>query len=182
MEYFQKPLNWLRSQPSTKAKARIQILRTIDLYLYSPSYLKSTKERFLTNWNEFFQSKKLFYESQYGFRKNHSTEHAALELFDRVAKDVDDQNDPFAIYLDLSKAFDTIDHSIMIEKLHRYGIQGICLNWFKSYLSGRKQYVHFLDTKSDLMELQTGVPQGSILGPSKYMVSSQQTFIEHIKN
>ena len=83
----------------------------------------------------YFQLHQLFYTNQYGFRKKHSTETAGLELIDRALKDVDDKQDPFAIFLDLSKAFDTIDHSIMIKKLKHYGIRGTSLLWFESYLT-----------------------------------------------
>ena len=90
---------------------------------------------------DYLQSTKLFYSNQYGFRRKHSTETAGLELFDRALKDVDKQNDPFAIFLDLSKAFDTIDHSLLLRKLKHYGIHGTALRWFESYLSDRIKYV-----------------------------------------
>ena len=119
---------------------------------------------------DFFDSNDLFYKSQYGFRKGHSTEHALLELYDRVLRNVDKQHDPFAIFLDLSKAFDTIDHAILISKLNHYGIRGSALNWFKSYLSNRCQYVTFEGINSDHQKLTTGVPQGSILGPLLFII------------
>ena len=85
----------------------------------------------------YFKNKKLFYTGQYGFRDDHSTELAALELVDRLNTDMDEKNIPIAIYMDLSKAFDTLDHSILIHKLSYYGIKGAALSWFKSYLSDR---------------------------------------------
>ena len=88
-----------------------------------------------------FQTYKLFYFSQYGFRKRHSTEFAALELIDKVLQNIDDKNATFAIYMDLLKAFDTLNHRILINKLSHYGIHGNELAWFSSYLCDRIQYV-----------------------------------------
>ena len=74
------------------------------------------------------------------------------------------------VYLDLSKAFDTIDHNILIHKLEHYGFRGIVQNWFTSYLSDRKQYVNYNDKKSELKDIICGVPQGSILGPLLFIL------------
>ena len=117
-----------------------------------------------------FQTYKLFYFSQYGFRKRHSTEYAALELIDKVLRNIDDKNATFAIYMDLSKAFDTLNHRILINKLSHYGIHGNELAWFSSYLCDRIQYVEIESHQSHMLYLQTGVPQGSILGPLLFLI------------
>ena len=88
---------------------------------------------------DYFNENKLLYKSQYGFRKKHSTELAGLEFNDKIINYLDEGKLPLAIFLDLSKAFDTIDHDILIHKLHFYGVAGNSLNWFKSYLTNRKQ-------------------------------------------
>ncbi len=77
----------------------------------------------------------------HGFRKGHSTDYAALELVDRITLGMDNMNTPVNIFLDLSKAFDTLDHHILIKKLELYGLQGLTLKLMESYLSNRTQYV-----------------------------------------
>ena len=119
---------------------------------------------------DFFHHNNLFYDSQYGFLKNHSTEYAAMELTDKVLKDIDEKNISLAIFMDLSKAFDTLDHSILIKKLAHYGVKGTALEWFTSYLTGRSQYVEIDGVSSSILTLSTGVPQGSILGPLLFLI------------
>ena len=77
---------------------------------------------------------------------------------------------PISIFLDLSKAFDTIDHSILLNKLRYYGLDGKTLLLFKSYLNNRKQYTEFYDTTSETLLIKVGVPQGSILGPLLFTI------------
>ena len=112
----------------------------------------------------------LFNNSQYGFRQKHSTEYAAVEFTDKVAKSIDEGEIPFSIFIDLSKAFDTLDHTILLQKLRYYGITGTHLQWFKSYLSGRKQSVKYNDCISNQLDLTTGVPQGSVLGSLLFLI------------
>ncbi len=84
---------------------------------------------------QFFQEMQLFYNGQYGFRTEHSTELAALELVDRVMVEMDTNNTPISIFLDLSKAFGTINHKILLDKLKYYGIDGLAHNLIESYLT-----------------------------------------------
>ncbi len=118
----------------------------------------------------FFQKQKPFYNSQYGFRSEHSTEFTALEVVDRLINKMDKSETPINIYLDLSKAFDTIDYHILINKLEYYGVTGSSINLFKSYLLNHKQYVEFEDTAAAMLDITTGVMQGSILGPFLFII------------
>ena len=111
---------------------------------------------------EHLKSKKLLYQSQYGFRKDHSTELASVELINHICKEMDKGDTPFSIFLDLSTAFDMLDHDILINILKYYGINGTPLSWFKSYLTNRIQYVEIEGTSSNVLHIERGVPQGSI--------------------
>ena len=89
---------------------------------------------------------------------------------DRVISALNDKFLPISIFMDLSKAFDTLDHDILLGKLRYYGINGTSLDWFRSYLSNRKQYVEINNERSSCLDIKTGVPQGSILGPLLFLI------------
>ena len=119
---------------------------------------------------EYLSKNNLLYKNQYGFRKKHSTELAAMEVSIKIFENLDKKKLPLAIFLDFSKAFDTIDHEILLYKLSHYGIKNTALAWFKSYLSNRTQFVQYKDIASGELQITTGVPQGSILGPLLFII------------
>ena len=128
-------------------------------------------ERIIFNQiHNYFHVNDLYFCSQYGLRKEHSTELAVLELVDRITQHLDKGTTPINVYLDLSKAFDTLDHNILLHKLKYYGIEGTALRLFESYLNERQQYVDLDGTNSNYNRILTGVPQGSILGPLLFII------------
>ena len=135
-----------------------------------PSFSKILERLIHKRLLNYLISKKILTLSQYGFQPNRSTELAILEFQDRVAKAISSKYFCIGLFIDLSKAFDTLDHNILIDKLKSIGIRGSPLDWFKSYLSDRKQFVCFKNESSIVLNTSCGVPQGSILGPLLFLV------------
>jgi hypothetical protein len=118
---------------------------------------------FLTNNN-------ILYDYQFGFRNKHSTILAIIEIVDNIREQLDKGNSVLGIYLDLSKAFDTVIHDTLLHKLSHYGIRGHANLWFKSYLKDRTQFTYVNNTLSRSKKMYVGVPQGSVLGPLLFLI------------
>ena len=131
--------------------------KVFEKVLYSRLY------NFLTSMN-------VIYDKQFGFRKNHSTSHAINYSVDKILKEIESKNHVIGVFIDLSKAFDTIDHKKLLAKLECYGIRGIPLDLLRSYLSNRAQFTDFQGTFSDRCYVEYGVPQGSVLGPLLFII------------
>ena len=116
---------------------------------------------------DYLVQNKILYKKQFGFQNKHSTDHAVIQLTDEILKSFDQNLFTLGVFIDLSKAFDTVDHNILIKKLE---LENNNLKFFKSYLSDRKQRVSFKNTHSQLTPIVCGVPQGSILGPLLFLI------------
>ena len=124
----------------------------------------------------YLNTHQILFSYQFGFRKFYSTYMAFMVLMDKLIKSLDEGKIVVGIFLDFSKAFDTVDHSILLAKLYHYGIRGTSLSWFQSYLSNRKQFVTYDGVSSSVKTIRCGVPQGSILGPLLFLIYINDLF------
>lgn len=146
-----------------------------DIRNYRPialmsNYAKVLEKIMLRRLNKFFEDNNIITETQFGFRKNHSCEHVLLKLLFDLQSNLNKKNLICCIFLDLKKAFDTLDHNILLNKLKVAGVRDITLDWFKSYLFNRKNITYVNHILSDSKLVKTGVPQGSILGPLLFLL------------
>ena len=119
---------------------------------------------------KFFDKLQLFFSKQFGFRKNSSIDFGIVDLTQSIQKNFEKKKYTLGVFIDFSKAFDTVDHDILINKLFSYGIKNTELKWFQSYLSNRRQCIHYDVGITQYANVTYGVPQGSILGPLLFII------------
>ena len=112
----------------------------------------------------------MLYKKQFGFQNNFSTTHAVITLIENIEKAIDNKMFVFRVFVDFQKAFDTVDHDILLHKLSHYGIRDIVNCWFSSYLSNRKHFVTINGFDSEIQIFQYGMPQGSVLRPIIFLI------------
>jgi len=135
-----------------------------------PAFSKLTEKLMYSRLDKYLTNNIILHQNQFGFRAKLSTSMALLELMDKLSGAMDEKLYTVGVFIDLAKAFDTVDHHILLGKLEHYGIRGTALNWFRSYLTDRQQFVSVSKHESPFARISCGVPQGSILGPILFLL------------
>ena len=168
-EVFPSVLKTAKVDPVFKKDSKL------DHSNYRPISLLSNIEQILEKLMHkrlytFVNNNNIIYNLQFGFRQQYSTYHALINITKNIREALDEGNVSCGVFVDLQKAFDTVDHKILLAKLNHYGIRGVSNDWFKSYLSNRNQYVSINGYESSLAVINCGVPQGSVLGPLLFLL------------
>ena len=119
---------------------------------------------------DFLNKYNCLYRKQFGFQDSHSTNHALITITETVRDALDRDEYSCGVFLDFQKAFETVNHQILTGKLNHYGVRGLSLDWFTSYLTNRQKKGSIEGIFSDSLIVSNGVPQGSILGPLLFLI------------
>ena len=142
----------------------------IYLYLFYPYFQKILEHIFNKRLTSFIEAQHILSDGQYGLRSNHSTSLARTEFVEKVTSAMDQSQTTIGVFIDLKKAFDNVDHNIVLSKLQCYGVRGLAVEWIKSDLSNRRQYICYNSSNSEFKEMKCGVPQGSIIDPLLFIL------------
>ena len=136
-----------------------------------PVFFSKILERLMYNRVITFINKHdILYKYQFGFKKGHSTYMPLTIIFEKTVEALEHHEHVVVLYIDLAKAFDTVDHKILLNKLSHYGIRGKALSWFENYLNERQQFVKYNNVQSQSKSIICGVPQGSMMGPLLFLL------------
>ena len=166
---FPTALKLSQTNPIHKKGSTLQISNYRPISLLSNINKIFEKLMFKRLYN-FLEKYKCIYNLQFGFRQQHSTNHAMLGITQKIQEAINNDQFAIGIFIDLQKAFDTVNHNILLNKLQHYGVRGTLNQWFQSYLSNRQQFVSLNGCKSDILTTKHGVPQGSVLGPLLFLL------------
>ena len=136
-----------------------------------PGFSKMLERIMYNRLQKYLKDQNILYNKQFGFRTGHSIEHTIAQLVDQIFEDFEKNKYTLGVFLDFSKAFDTVDHSLLLRKLWLYGITDRNYAWIKSYLSNHLQYIQIDENSgTEFCVMKCGVPQGSILGPLLFLL------------
>ena len=146
-----------------------------DLTNYRPISLLSVYSKIIekcvaARLTEYLNKFSIISPEQYGFQKSKNTSDALLDFVNFLYDSLNNKKHVINVFVDIKKAFDSVDHKILVKKLEIYGVRGVCLNWFRNYLDGRCQFVRINNSNSGTLPINTGVPQGSVLGPLLFIL------------
>ena len=166
---FPNKLKHAKITPLHKSDSRdnVKNYRPISIL---PIFDKVLEKLMFNRLMSFITSQNILSSNQYGFQKNKSTSLAVMEILSKVTNALNENLYSSCIFLDFAKAFDTVNHDILLKKLHHYGIRGVINKWFSSYLSNRTQSVSVAGCNSNPLSISCGVPQGSVLGPILFLL------------